>query len=189
MIAAYAFGRLGLSTHDRPELAYGPPHAMRKGAATGHDATAAAFGLSEASARTVEGFAIGHGEAQSVLSPARIRGLVVNPSSEVVLEIAAGHQHSLVRLEGRDRGESYGGRHELRAFGCNDDGQLGLPSPAPWPYDEGDRNTPTLVEHLYKVKAEEQALLDANKQLVPAPLHWPPERAIGDTSWYPVSRH
>lgn len=88
--------------------------------------------------------AIGHGQDFSVSLPTRVEALL----TEEIVDVAVGDYHTVVMI-GRGKDGTWSG--ELRAFGCNDDGQLGLP----WLADEGDKQLPAVVE-------------------------WPPERAPED---------
>ena len=76
--------------------------------------------------------------------PTRVEALL----TEEIVDVAVGDYHTVVMI-GRGKDGTWSG--ELRAFGCNDDGQLGLP----WLADEGDKQLPAVVE-------------------------WPPERAPED---------
>ena len=77
--------------------------------------------------------AIGRGQDQSLQQPLVVQALL----NEEVLEVAAGPRHTVVRLASKESGVS-----DLRAFGCNVDGQLGLP----WMSDQGDKSLPASVE-------------------------------------------
>jgi alpha-tubulin suppressor-like RCC1 family protein len=75
---------------------------------------------------------IGRGQYPDRLLPERIEALL----NLQVVEIAAGDRHTIVRLVGADH------TSELRAFGSNEMGQLGLP----WMADQGGKSLPTRVD-------------------------------------------
>lgn len=79
--------------------------------------------------------AVGHGQDYSLSLPMRVEALL----AEEVVAIAVGDHHTVVMI-GDDKDGAWSG--ELRAFGCNQSGQLGLP----WLTDEGDHQLPTRVE-------------------------------------------
>ena len=133
--------------------------------------------------------AIGHGQDESVSLPTRVESLL----QDEVVEVAAGSEHTLVRI-GHGKDGSWWG--DLHAFGCNDDGQLGLP----WLADQGDKYRPAKVDwpppvlpdtHADAASAlggfEHSTASEAAAKITKAlDLQEPPHLPSG---WYPVSRN
>ena len=113
---------------------------------------------------------IGHGQDNSEALPTRVEALL----NLEVIEVAAGHEHTVVRIGHGKDGKWLG---ELRAFGSNQTGQLGLP----WLADQGDKCLPARVEWPQEPEIEEREPTPP-----PTPPEFPPAPPRG---WYPVSRN